>query len=186
MKLACLGIHKNHRPYAISQKARKRQARIEEVQPSLQCPCPSKYTIEHFTRDKERLAVFSRRRILGNVFTPEEDAEETLQTARYDSFLHGPEVAARIRLKDPREKKRAADAKHGPQLTLAQETTLRFLTLLYPSRPRPTDEITIAEHPFQDLPPSSSSATREQGQARAIGVAPLVRDAPATHSAPGY
>lgn len=161
LKLACLGIHKNHRPYAIAQKARKLQARIEEVQLSLQCPCPSKYTIEHFTRDKERLAVFSRRRALGNVFTPEEDAEEALRTARYDSFLHGPEVAARVRLKDLREKKRAADGKRGPPLTPAQETTLRFLTVLYPLPPRPSpDEQTIAEHSFQNLPLPVSAALR--------------------------
>ncbi len=44
--------------------------------------------------DKERLEVLSRRRALGNVFPPEEDAEEALRMARYDSFLYGPEVGA--------------------------------------------------------------------------------------------
>jgi len=33
-------------------------------------------------------------RALGNVFPPEEEAEEALRMARYDSFLYGPEVGA--------------------------------------------------------------------------------------------
>ena len=98
---------------------------------------PSKYRNIHVKLDKERLEVLSRRRALGNVFPPEEDAEEALRMARYDSFLYGPEVAARRRLMDLREKKRAADGEYGPPLTPAQETTLRFLTLLYPLPPRP-------------------------------------------------
>jgi hypothetical protein len=158
LRLACLSIHKNHRPYAIAQKARKLQARIEEIQLSLQCPCPSKYTNKHIILDKERLAVLSRRRALGNVFTLEEDAEEALRMARYDSVVCGPEAAARRRLRDLREKKRAADGKRGPPVTPAQETTLRFLTLLYPLPPRPSpDERTIAEHLFQHLPPAASA-----------------------------
>jgi hypothetical protein len=161
-KLACLGIHKNHRPHAIAQKARKLQARIEEIQPSLQSPCPSKYANEHFTRDKERLMVLSRRRVSGNVFTPQEDAEEAHRMARFDSVIRGPEVAARRRLKDLGEKKRAADRKCGPPLTRAQQTTLRFLTVLYPLPPRPSpDEETIAEHPFQNLPAPVSAANSE-------------------------
>ena len=160
LKLACLGHGKNCRPHAVAQKARKLQARIEEIQRSLQCPCPSKYTNEHFTRDKERLAVFSRRRALGNVFTPEEDAEEARRTARFESVVYGPEVAARHRLKDLREKKQDANRNCAPPLTPAQEATLRFLTVLYPSRPRPSpDEETIAGHPFQDWPPTSSLAS---------------------------
>jgi hypothetical protein len=157
LKLACLGIPKNHRPYAIAQKATKLQARIEEIQRSLQCPCPSKYTNEHIRLDIERLAVLGRRRVFGSVFTPEEDAEEAHRTARSDSILYGPELAARGRLRDLRDKKQAAYARSGPPLTPAQKTTLRLLSLLYPSRPRRSpDEAIIAEHPFHDLPPPSS------------------------------
>jgi len=150
-KLACLG------PHAVAHKARKLHARIEEIQLLLQCPCPSKYTTEHFVRDKERLAGLNRRRVLGDIFTPEEDAEEARRMARFDSVACGPEAAARERLKDLRDKKRTAAKKCGPPLTPAQETTLRFLTLLYPLRPRPTDEETIAEHPFKDLPPPAAA-----------------------------
>lgn len=154
LKLACLHLEKKRTPYAMAQKARKLQARIGEIQQSLQCPCPSKYRIKHLVLDKERLEIFNRRRALGNVFPPEEDAEEALRMARYDSFLHGPEVAARRRWEDLREKKRAADRQYGPPLTPAQATTLRFLTLLYylASGPSP-DEETLAEHPFHEFPP---------------------------------
>jgi hypothetical protein len=153
LKLACLHLAKKRTPYAVAQKARKLQTRIEEIQQSLQCPCPSKYATKHVLLDKERLEILDRRRALGNVFPPEEDADEALRMARYGSFLHGPEVAARRRLMDLREKKRAADRGYGPPLTAAQETTLRFLTLLYHLPRASADETTIAEHPFHQFPP---------------------------------
>ena len=43
------------------------------------------------------------------LFPPEEDLEEARRTARRDSFLKGPEVMARQRLKDLRDKKRVAE-----------------------------------------------------------------------------
>ena len=63
--------------------------------------------------------------------------------------IEGPEMAARQRLAKLREKKRA----YGPQLTRTQEPAFRLLTLLYPPSPNPQpDEITLADHPFRDLP----------------------------------
>jgi hypothetical protein len=70
----------------------------------------------------------------------------------YDSFLDGPEIAARRRLADLRESKRAADRGYGPPLPPAQEAALRLLALLYPlPRPPKPDDKTLAEHPFADL-----------------------------------
>ena len=67
-----------------------------------------------------------------------EDWEEAICTARYDSFIKGPEMAARERLAELRK---------------AQKAPVRLLTLLYPAPPRPEpDERTLAGHPFQDLP----------------------------------
>ena len=44
LELACLPLSKRKfTPYAMAQKASKLQARIKEIQQSLQCPCPSKY-----------------------------------------------------------------------------------------------------------------------------------------------
>ena len=85
------------------------------------------------------------------MFTPEEDLEEAIRTARYDSFM--PEMAVRLRLAELREKKRAADKGYSPPFTLAQKAAFRLLTLLYPppQRSEPS-EIILADHPFLDLP----------------------------------
>jgi hypothetical protein len=136
LKLACLNLAKHHTPYAIAQKARTLNARIEEIQRSLQCPCPSRYGRKQLKNDNERLEIFADRRARRKLFPPEEDLEEARRAARFDSFRKGPEVMARQRLADLRKKTRVADT-GGPPLTAAQETTFRFLALLYPSRPSP-------------------------------------------------
>ena len=151
----------------MAQKASKLQARIKEIQESLQCPCPSKYQLKHcirldgldaaidgeIVRDNDRLNILGKRRVDKMMFTPEEDLEEAIRTARYDSFMQGPEMAAREHLAELRKSKRAADGGYGPLLTPAQKTAVRLLTLLYPAPPRPEPhERTLAEHPFRDLP----------------------------------
>ena len=157
LKLACLPLVKRKfTPYAMAQKASKLQARIKEIQQSLQCPCPSKYKLKdefdgtkidgQIPRDNDRLRILGKRRVEKKMFTPQEDLEEAICTARYDSFINGPEMAARERLAELRKRK-------SPLLTPAQKATVRLLTLLYPAPPRPEpDERTLAEHPFQDLP----------------------------------
>jgi hypothetical protein len=97
--------------------------------------------------DYERLKIFADRRAQKNLFPPEEDLEEARRTARFDSFLKGSEASARRRLVNLRDKKRVADM-GGPPLTAVQETIFRFLTLLYPPRPRPITDEMIEQHPF--------------------------------------
>jgi hypothetical protein len=157
LELACLPLVKRKfTPYAMAQKASKLQARIKEIQQSLQCPCSSKYKLKdefdgtkidgQIPRDNDRLKILGKQRVDKKMFTPEEDLEEAICTARYDSFIKGPEMAARERLAELRRSK-------SPLLTPAQKATVRLLTLLYPAPPRPEpDERTLAEHPFQDLP----------------------------------
>jgi len=163
LKLACLPLLKRKfTPYAIAQKASKLQARIKEIHESLQCPCPSKYRLKYdvdgtevdgeIVRDNDRLKILGKRRVDKKMFTPEEDLEEAIRTARYDSFIEGPEISARFRLAELREKKRAADKGYGPPFTPAQQAAFRLLTLLYPSPPSEPTEMTLAEHPFRDLP----------------------------------
>jgi len=148
LKLACLKLNKKRTPYAIAQQARNLHARIEEIQRSLQCPCPSRYGLKQLKSDDERLNISADRRAQRNLFPPEEDLEEARRTARFDSFRKGPEVSARQRLANLRDKKRVAD-NGGPPLTAAQETMFRFLTLLYPSPPRPSpSKEMIEQHPF--------------------------------------
>jgi hypothetical protein len=162
LQLSCLRLSsKKFTPYAFAQKAGKLQARIKEIQESLECPCPSKYRLTYrvdgadvpgeIVWDSERLTILFKRHAEKKTFTAEEDLEEAIRVARYDSFLSGPEMAAGKRLIKLREKKRAAD-KGGPPLTRAEEVSLRFLGLLYPPPRRSIDEETLAEHPFWDLP----------------------------------
>jgi hypothetical protein len=148
LKLACLKLNKKRTPYAIAQQARNLHARIEEIQRSLQCPCPSRYGRKQFESDNERFKILADRRAQRKLFPPEEDLEEARCTARLDSFRKGPEVSARQRLANLRDKKRVAD-NGGPPLTAAQETMFRFLTLLYPSPPRPSpSKEMIEQHPL--------------------------------------
>ena len=167
LKLAFLPLSgKKLSPYAFAQKASKLQARIKEIQESLQCPCPSKYQLKHYicvdgreivvdgdiARDNDRLKILGKRRVDKKIFPPEEDLEEAIRTARHDSFIVGPENAARYRLAELREKKRAADKRYGPPFTPAQDAAFRVLTLLYPPSPNPEpSEIFLADHPFRDL-----------------------------------
>jgi hypothetical protein len=128
LKLACLKLNKKRTPYAIAQQARNLHARIEEIQRSLQCPCPSRYGLKQLKSDDERLNIFADRRAQRNLFPPEEDLEEARRTARFDSFRKGPEVSARQRLANLR---------------------VRFSALLYPAPPHPSpSKEMIEQHPF--------------------------------------
>jgi len=148
LKLACLKLDKKRTPYAFAQEVRKLRVRIEEIQRSLQCPCPSRYGLKQLKNDHERLKIFADRRSQRKLLPLEEDREEARLTARRESFVEGPEIMARRRLDTLQDKKRVAQT-GGPRHTAAQETMFRFLALLYPSppRPRPSKEM-IEAHPF--------------------------------------
>jgi hypothetical protein len=148
LKLSSLESERKRTPHAFAQKSRNLHARIEEIQRSLQCPCPSRYGAKQIRSDYERLKILADRRAQRELFPPEEDLEEARRMARRDSFRNGPEVVARMRLKDLRDKKRLAE-NGGPPITAAQETMFRFLALLYPSPPRPSPSQEMIEaHPF--------------------------------------
>jgi hypothetical protein len=119
---------------AFARKVRKLHARIDEIRGSLQCPGPEKYSTERVKADVDRLRVLRQRRMSGGEFTPEEDLEEAVRTARYDSFLVGPEMESRRRLSLLRDKKRIEDM-GGPSLTPIERINFRFLSLLYPLPP---------------------------------------------------
>lgn len=154
LQLSCLPPSKRRTPYVLAQAVTKIQARISEIRQSLQSPCPSRYGLKEIGRDQERIKILNLRRAAKTIFPPEEDAEEAHRMARLDSFIEGPELAARKRLTDLRQKQRIADL-GGPPLTGAQQASLRFLAILYPPRPRTSlDEESLAEHPFRALPPA--------------------------------
>jgi hypothetical protein len=175
-ELDCLQqLKKKRTPHAFAQEARRLHARIEEIQRSLQCPCPSDYGVEQIKGDNERLKIFADRRARKELFSPEADLEEARRMARWDSFLKGPEVKARVRLKDLRAKKRVAQS-GGPPITAAQETMFRFLALLYPSPPprSPSQEMIEAQYQYivgnPNYPEPEFDAFRSGGQRRRVDV----------------
>jgi len=183
LKLACLPLAEKLTPYAIAQKATKLQARIREIKQSLRCPCPSLYRADkEVKQDQARLANFRFRRASRIVLTLDEDTEEALRGARYCSFLEGPEMAARQRLADLRQKKRAPDNK-GPRLTRAQAATFRLLAVLYPpeSGPGPDDE-TIAEHRFWSLPICDDAPVPDDGIDDDLGTHATTREEAIVHA----
>jgi hypothetical protein len=175
-------------PYAVARKASKLQAQIKEIQESLQCPCPSKYRLTYsvdgaevpgeIVRDGERLAILWKRHAEKKTFTAEEDLEEAIRMARYESFLVSPERASGKRVTELRQKKRAAEH-GGPLLTRAEEVTLRFLGLLYPPPRRTIDDERILEgHPFWDLPAEAQQPSALEDFEEFVHVPPFVRGNP--------
>jgi hypothetical protein len=148
-------------PYAFAKKVSALETRISEIQQTLKCPCPSTYGLKHYIDrtevdaeiiwDFERVKIFQRRRLDKETFTTEEDLEEAVRGARYDSFQGGPEMVARKRLADLRALSRAA-LRGGPPLTPLQVVDFRLLSVLYPwPHKSSVDETTIEEHPFHQL-----------------------------------
>ena len=162
LKQSCLPLSSEKlSPFAFAQKVSALEARIVEIQQSLQCPCPSKYRLKYYVDhvelgaeivwDRDRIETFQKRRVDRQIFTAEEDLEEAIRMARYDSFMDGPEMAARQRLAKLRSQSRAA-IHGGRRLTPLQEINFRFLSALFPWPPRPSpDEMTLAEHAFHEL-----------------------------------
>ena len=163
LKLACLPLLKRKfTPYAIAQKASKLQTGIKEIQELLQCPCPSKYRLKRYicmdgidtvidgeiVQDNDRLNILRKRRVDKMIFTPEEDLEEAMRTARYDSFIVGPgNGRSASAWRSCSENKRAADKGWGPPFTPAQLVEFRLRSLLYPPPPNPEpSEMFLADH----------------------------------------
>jgi hypothetical protein len=188
LELACLPLaSKKRSPHLVARKSTQLQKRIDAIQRSLKCPCPSKYRLVRHLRngppsalvqageiplDKARLDSLRGRRTNKAILTPEEDLEEAIRTARYDSYLFGPESSNRERLSLLRESQRAARGGYGPRLSARQKTMLRLLKLLYPATKsgsainKDTSEFagwaiekSIASAQDSNLPPSQASSS---------------------------
>ena len=55
LRLACLPLARKLTPYTVAKRASELQTRISAIRETLQCPCPSKYGLEEFKRDKLRV-----------------------------------------------------------------------------------------------------------------------------------
>jgi hypothetical protein len=138
-EIACLAHKRNKLPQdAFAKKVSKLYARLEEIRQVLQPPDPSKYSKKAFEFDEERLKALRERRASNAIFGPEEDMEEARRMVRLESCLAWPEKANRARLEELHQKKRAFDKGFGAQLTPAEATMYRYLSLLYPPDPPPT------------------------------------------------
>ena len=102
---------------ATQKKADKLRARIEMILQRLECPCPSRYSIEQWLKDRERVLELAQRRQSKIVLTEEENAEEAHRIARFDSLRAGPEEAAKRRLQDLQQKARLFKNGVGRRLT---------------------------------------------------------------------
>jgi hypothetical protein len=137
-------------------KADKLRARIKMIQQRLQCPCPSRYSIEkQWLNDRQRVRDLAQKRQSKIVLNAEEDADEAHRMARSDSLQAGSEEAAKLRLDDLKQKARAFKGRHGPRLTRREWVELRLLRLLYsPSESafeyKPDDDPHY--HPLRDEP----------------------------------
>ena len=137
-EIACLALERNKLPQdAFAKKVSKLYARLNAIRQILQPPDPSKYSKKAFELDEGRLKTLRERRASKAIFSPEEDMEEARLMVRLESCLAWPEKMARARLENFRQKKRAFDKGYGVPLTPAEETTYRYLSLLYPPDPPP-------------------------------------------------
>jgi len=145
LRLAGLPLAKKITPFTVAQRASRIQTRIRTIQQSLRCPCPSRYSNTQIKLDVMRLNSFGLKRKHQEILTLDEDLEEAHRMARYDSYVYGPEVAARRRLLALSERRNI--------LTPAEKATFRCLALLYPPPPPgPHSPEILAQHPFHDLP----------------------------------
>ncbi len=133
---------------------------IEADQAMLQCPCPSRYSIDDAKRDRQRLEQLMRKRDARVKLTEAEDAEHAHITARYAAFKSGPEARARERLAELRERARWFRNLVGPPLTAAEKSALRGLTTLYPIEPISSARFSAGVF-FPDLDPLNADRVDE-------------------------
>jgi hypothetical protein len=158
-------------PEGYKREAAGLQARIAEIEKSLQCPCPSLYGNDRYHRDKERLKELSRVRASGRRLSRQEDMEEAWLTARVASWSTIPEHAARGRIDELDD--RLTDLLRGRSvepLSPREKAELLVLRTVYPGLP-PDMTTPIAatfeastrahwEYKFRDYPHEDETANQ--------------------------
>src|SRR4029077_13763704 len=95
--------------------ALKLSQKIEAKIATLQCPCPSRYSVKDAANDRQALIRLWRKRRSRAKRTAREDTALALINARYTAYAWGPEAHARARLTALREKRRVFRAAGGPR-----------------------------------------------------------------------
>jgi len=100
---------------------------------ALQCPCPSRYSMQDVERDKEQVSRLFRKRRSRRGINAIEDASLAHINARYIAIVSGPEMQSRDRLAELKEKERKS-RDSGPPLTYREQALLSGLSTLYPPK----------------------------------------------------
>ena len=121
---------------AIANERDTLRARIKTILQRLESPSPDRYSILQWLDDRKWLLESTKKRESKVVLTEEDDAEEAHRMARADSFGAGPEVAAKPRLYELKDKERIFKSR-GDRLTRKELTDLRLLgCFIRPPSPR--------------------------------------------------
>ena len=131
------GLSEKH---AISIVLQKPRQKIEAKIATLQCPCPSRYSVADAANDRQALVRLGRKRRSRAKLTAREDTAHAHINARYTAYTLGPEAHARARLAALRHKRRVFRVAGGPRLSPYERAELRCLATLYPPELSTIDE----------------------------------------------
>ena len=133
-KVARLSPLKRRRNPADQKLIMRLNLELVQITAALQCPCPSRYSMEHAKRDTQQLEWLWRKRRSRKKLNTIEDATLAHINARYMAFVSGPEMQGRARLVELKEKERRFRLAFGPPLTYREQALLFCLSTLYPQQ----------------------------------------------------
>ncbi len=107
---------------------------LNQMTAALQCPCPSRYSIENAETDRQALERLWRKRRSHKNLNAIEDVTLAHINARYMAFSFGPEIQNRAQLAELKEKERLFRKKFGPPLTYREQALILCLSTLYPQK----------------------------------------------------
>jgi hypothetical protein len=142
-RLRQLKRRRNQRPKD-QKTAQKLRQKIEAKIATLQCPCPSRYSVKDAANDRQALIRLWRKRRSRAKLTAREDTALALINARYTAHAWGPEAHGRARLTALREKRRVFRVAGGLRLSPYECAELRCLATLYPPELSEIDEDFLA------------------------------------------
>jgi hypothetical protein len=133
-KLTRVSALKRRRDPADQELIARLSRELVQMTAALQCPCPSRYSMQDAERDRQQLNRLLRKRRSRRGLTAIEDATLAHINARYMAFVSGPEMQSRARLAELKETERRYRVAFGPPLTCREHALLYCLSTLYPPK----------------------------------------------------
>jgi hypothetical protein len=133
-KLTRISALKPRRNAADQELIARLSVELRQMTAALQCPCPSRYSMQDFERDRQQLDRLLRKRRSRRGLNAIEDATLAHINARYMAFVSGPEMQGRARLAELKEKERKFRVAFGRPLTYREQALLSYLSTLYPQK----------------------------------------------------